>query len=91
MWKDLASIGHCAETGGYRRAGWTPAEREAMAWFLDECHSRNLIVDTDSIGNVVAGGIRIQVSGHRVLSPAAISTPFLTAVRSTVRSASSLH
>ena len=25
-----------------------------MAWFLDECHSRNLIVDTDSIGNVVA-------------------------------------
>jgi beta-ureidopropionase / N-carbamoyl-L-amino-acid hydrolase len=54
MWKDLASIGHCAETGGYRRAGWTPAERQAMAWFLDECHSRNLNVDTDSIGNVVA-------------------------------------
>jgi beta-ureidopropionase / N-carbamoyl-L-amino-acid hydrolase len=54
MWKELAAIGHCADTGGYRRAGWTPAEREAVAWFLEECRSRELIIESDSIGNVIA-------------------------------------
>ena len=54
MWTELAAIGRSAETGGYRRSGWSAAERDAMAWFLDQCRSRELTIETDSIGNVVA-------------------------------------
>jgi beta-ureidopropionase / N-carbamoyl-L-amino-acid hydrolase len=54
LWAELAPIGRDADTGGYRRAGWTPAVREAEAWFLDACGSRGLTVETDSIGNHVA-------------------------------------
>jgi N-carbamoyl-L-amino-acid hydrolase len=54
MWAELAAIGRDPTTGGYRRAGWTPAERAAQAWFLDQCSRRGLSVESDAIGNVVA-------------------------------------
>jgi N-carbamoyl-L-amino-acid hydrolase len=51
---ELAAIGRDPESGGYRRPGWSPAEREAQQWFLDACHSRGLVVESDTIGNLVA-------------------------------------
>ncbi len=54
MWAELAPIGRDADTGGYRRAGWTPAFREAEQWFWDACRVRDLAIENDTIGNVVA-------------------------------------
>jgi beta-ureidopropionase / N-carbamoyl-L-amino-acid hydrolase len=51
---ELASVGRDPDTGGYLRGGWTAAEREADAWFLDACAARDLVVETDSIGNRIA-------------------------------------
>jgi beta-ureidopropionase / N-carbamoyl-L-amino-acid hydrolase len=54
LWADLAAIGRDPSTGGYHRGGWTPTEREATAWFLDQCSARGLTVESDGIGNLVA-------------------------------------
>ncbi|NEA36038.1 allantoate amidohydrolase [Streptomyces sp. SID13031] len=54
MWADLAAIGKDPSSGGYHRGGWTPTEREATGWFLDQCASRGLSVESDGIGNLVA-------------------------------------
>jgi len=44
MWAALAAIGRDPDTGGYRRGGWTPTERAATDWFLDQCAARNLTI-----------------------------------------------
>jgi N-carbamoyl-L-amino-acid hydrolase len=54
MWDDLRPVGRSATTGGYHRQPFTPAEREAHAWFLEECARRDLRVESDSFGNVIA-------------------------------------
>lgn len=54
MWGELARIGRDSDTGGYHRPGWSPAERECHAWFLDQAVSRDLAVEVDAFGNVVA-------------------------------------
>ncbi len=54
LWTELEPIGRDADTGGYRRPGWSPAVCEAEAWFLSACADRALVVETDSIGNHVA-------------------------------------
>ena len=54
LWADQSAIGRSPDTGGYRRGGWTPTEREATHWFLDQCAARNLKVESDGIGNLVA-------------------------------------
>ncbi|WP_233712057.1 allantoate amidohydrolase [Kribbella turkmenica] len=54
MWAALAAVGRDPDTGGYRRGGWTPTEREATAWFTDQCTRRNLTLESDGIGNLVA-------------------------------------
>ncbi|WP_343238474.1 allantoate amidohydrolase [Streptomyces sp. SID13031] len=54
LWADLAAIGKDPSSGGYHRGGWTPTEREATGWFLDQCASRGLSVESDGIGNLVA-------------------------------------
>lgn len=54
MWRDLAPIGLDPRTGGYRRAGWSSAERECRAWFLEQCAARRLDISTDGNGNDVA-------------------------------------
>lgn len=54
LWADLAAIGKDPSTGGYHRGGWTPTEREATGWFLDQCAQRGLAVESDGIGNLVA-------------------------------------
>ncbi len=54
LWADLAAIGKDPGSGGYSRGGWTPSERDATAWFTDQCRSRGLRIETDGIGNQVA-------------------------------------
>jgi N-carbamoyl-L-amino-acid hydrolase len=54
MWAALAAVGRDPSTGGYRRGGWTPSERAATDWFLDQCAARGLAVESDGIGNLVA-------------------------------------
>ncbi len=54
MWVALAAVGKDPSTGGYRRGGWTPSEREATHWFTDQCVSRGLTLESDGLGNLVA-------------------------------------
>jgi beta-ureidopropionase / N-carbamoyl-L-amino-acid hydrolase len=54
MWRDLAPVGRSSASGGYFRQPFTSAEREAAAWFLEQCRARDLDVQTDPVGNVVA-------------------------------------
>src|SRR4051794_26732403 len=53
MWAELAPVGRVAG-GGYQRLPFTAAEQEAHAWFLGECRRRDLRVEQDVFGNVVA-------------------------------------
>jgi len=54
MWAELAEIGRHAGTGGYRRPGWSAAERECAAWFADQARARRLRLERDGNDNVVA-------------------------------------
>jgi len=54
MWAELATIGRDPRTGGYRRAGWSAAERACAEWFVAQARERDLTVETDGNGNVVA-------------------------------------
>ncbi len=53
MWADLAPVGRSADSGGYFRQPWEPAERDLAAWFTDQCRARDLTVESDGIGNLV--------------------------------------
>ncbi len=53
MWATLAPVGRAA-SGGYLRQPFTTAEREARAWFAEECRRRDLRMEEDGFGNVVA-------------------------------------
>jgi beta-ureidopropionase / N-carbamoyl-L-amino-acid hydrolase len=54
MWRDLSKIGRSARTGGYFRQPFGAAERECVAWFVEQCAARELDVRTDGNGNIVA-------------------------------------
>jgi beta-ureidopropionase / N-carbamoyl-L-amino-acid hydrolase len=69
MWAELARIGRDPESGGYHRGGWTPAEREATAWFVAQCSERGLPLESDGIGNLIAwwgSGARGVVTGSHL-------------------------
>ncbi|MGX4691784.1 allantoate amidohydrolase [Streptomyces sp. JNUCC 63] len=51
MWRDLASIGRHAESGGYRRFAWTAADAECRAWFKEQAQGRGLAYEVDRNGN----------------------------------------
>ncbi|MCX2971173.1 MULTISPECIES: allantoate amidohydrolase [Streptomyces] len=51
MWRELAPVGRSAETGGYRRYAWTPADADCRAWFQAEAMARGLSYETDRNGN----------------------------------------
>ncbi len=53
-WQALLPIGRDAGTGGYRRYAWTAADTACRAWFLEEAHDRNLRVEPDGWGNLLA-------------------------------------
>ena len=54
MWSDLAPIGRDAGTGGYVRSPFASAERECVAWYVEEANRRGLDLEFDGQGNVVA-------------------------------------
>jgi N-carbamoyl-L-amino-acid hydrolase len=54
MWSDLAPIGRSAASGGYFRQPFASAERELMAWFVEQADARGLRLQVDGFGNVVA-------------------------------------
>lgn len=54
MWAALLPVGRDEATGGYHRFAWTPPELECRAWFLDEARRRDLDVEHDANGNMVA-------------------------------------
>jgi N-carbamoyl-L-amino-acid hydrolase len=54
MWRTLLPIGRDTTTGGYFRQPFTSAEREATAWFVEQCAGRGLDVVADPFGNLRA-------------------------------------
>ncbi len=54
MWADLAPIGRDARTGGYVRSPFASAERECVAWYVEQATRRNLDLEFDGQGNAVA-------------------------------------
>ena len=53
-WQSLLPIGRDAGTGGYRRYAWTAADTACRAWFLEQADERNLRVEPDGWGNLLA-------------------------------------
>ncbi len=54
MWAALAPVGRSASTGGYLRQPFTTAETELRAWFHEQCTARDLAVEADGNGNLLA-------------------------------------
>jgi N-carbamoyl-L-amino-acid hydrolase len=54
MWRDLLPLGRSAVSGGYFRQPWTAGEREARVWFVEQAEARDLAVERDGLGNLVA-------------------------------------
>jgi N-carbamoyl-L-amino-acid hydrolase len=53
-WRSLLPIGQDAQTGGYRRFSFTPADSQCRDWFRLEAEHRGLRVETDRNGNLWA-------------------------------------
>jgi N-carbamoyl-L-amino-acid hydrolase len=54
MWAALAPIGRDERTGGYHRSTWSAAGLACDAWFRREAGKRDLTLERDGNGNVVA-------------------------------------
>ena len=54
MWRDLLPIGRDAASGGYHRAPFASAERECVAWYVDQAAARGLEMSVDGQGNAIA-------------------------------------
>ena len=54
MWSDLAPIGRSATSGGYFRQPYTAPERELADWFREQAAARDLELEADATGNLVA-------------------------------------
>lgn len=68
MSRSLAPVGRSATSGGYRRQPFTSAERECRAWFDEAALARDLDLEGDGFGNVVAWWRPPGVSGTAVLT-----------------------
>ncbi len=64
MWRDLVPVGRSATTGGYRRQPFAAAERECVAWFVEQAQARGLSVERDRFGNLVAWWRPEQAAGR---------------------------
>ncbi|MDI3409145.1 allantoate amidohydrolase [Streptomyces sp. B-S-A6] len=51
MWRDLAPIGRDAQSKGYRRYAWTPADADCRTWFKEQAEARGLTYELDRNGN----------------------------------------
>ncbi len=54
MWAALAPVGRSSSSGGYFRQPYTHVEAELRAWFLEQCAARDLEVEADGNGNLLA-------------------------------------
>lgn len=54
MWAELLPVGRHGSTGGYRRHSWSAAERACRSWFELQARKRDLELEEDGNGNVVA-------------------------------------
>jgi len=54
MWRDLAPLGRSSASGGYFRQPYTPVEGELRAWFIEQCTARELELEPDGNGNLLA-------------------------------------
>ena len=54
MWSDLAPLGRSATSGGYFRQPFTSVESELRSWFREQCAARDLTVEADGNGNLLA-------------------------------------
>ncbi|SDS96461.1 N-carbamoyl-L-amino-acid hydrolase [Nocardioides scoriae] len=54
MWRDLAPVGRSSASGGYFRQPFTAAETELRGWFAEQCAARDLALEADGNGNLVA-------------------------------------
>ncbi|WP_134740287.1 allantoate amidohydrolase [Nocardioides sp. 503] len=68
MWADLAPVGRSAASGGYFRQPYLAAETELRAWFVEQATARDLTVEADGLGNVVAWWDAPSVEGGDVLT-----------------------
>jgi N-carbamoyl-L-amino-acid hydrolase len=48
---DIAEVGRCAESGGFRRFAWTREDADLREWFRGEAESLGLDVTEDRVGN----------------------------------------
>src|SRR4051812_27087345 len=54
MWRARAPIGRAATSGGYSRQPFTQPERELADWFREQAAARDLRLQSDLTGNLVA-------------------------------------
>ncbi|WP_182376616.1 allantoate amidohydrolase [Nocardioides sp. WS12] len=54
MWTDLSPVGRSSTSGGYFRQPWESAELELRAWFREAAKARDLEIEEDPFGNLVA-------------------------------------
>jgi beta-ureidopropionase / N-carbamoyl-L-amino-acid hydrolase len=68
MWAELAPVGRSATSGGYFRQPWTSVEGELRAWFAEQATARDLALESDGLGNLLAWWEPPGVSGPGVLT-----------------------
>ena len=68
MWHELAPIGRSAASGGYFRQPWTSVDAELRDWFTENARARDLDVESDLVGNLVAWWEPPGASGPAVLT-----------------------
>lgn len=54
LWDQLLPIGRDADSGGYLRYAWSPAELACREWFRAQADARGMPVEEDGNGNLVA-------------------------------------
>jgi N-carbamoyl-L-amino-acid hydrolase len=54
LWRSLLPVGLVGRDAGYLRSSWTPTDEYCREWFVEEALDRDLAVDTDGNGNMVA-------------------------------------
>ena len=68
MWADLAPLGRSAASGGYFRQPFTSVESELRSWFREQCAERDLVVEADGNGNLLAwwgaGSDAVLIGSH---------------------------
>lgn len=54
LWAQLAPVGRDAQSGGYLRYAFGPAEMTLRDWFLNQAKARDLVIEEDGNGNIFA-------------------------------------